>query len=52
VEICASNNILTITSNVTVRNPDIDISAVIDNVGDAFGTKEKKEYLGHVTLLR
>ena len=47
-----ARTILTVTSNVTVLNPDINVSAVIDKVGDAFGTKEKKEYLGHVTLLR
>jgi len=35
-----------------VLNRDINIFAVIDSVGGAFGTKEKKEYLGHVTLLR
>jgi hypothetical protein len=35
-----------------VLNRGVNIFAVIDSVGDAFGTKEKKEYLGHVTLLR
>jgi hypothetical protein len=43
---------LTVTSSVTALNRDINIFPMIDSVGDAFGTKEKKEYLGHVTLLR
>jgi len=51
-KLARSRTILMVLSNVTVLDRGINISAVIDSIGDAFGTKEKKEYLGHVTLLR
>ncbi len=43
---------ISIEAQVTVLNPDVDPSAVVDNVGDAFAADKKKEYIGHVTLIR
>jgi hypothetical protein len=43
---------ITVEADVEVVNPDVDPSAVIDRVRDAFAKDKKKEYVGHVTLLR